>query len=45
LIYAQKKTFCNKLNFCFDCFQKNIRKQSDIDIDNNNIHNLKKLNV
>jgi hypothetical protein len=40
----RKKFFCNKLNFCSDCFQKNIRKQSDIDIDNN-IHNLKKLNV
>jgi len=24
LIYAQKKIFCYKLNFCFDCFQKNI---------------------
>ena len=41
----RKKLFCNKLNFCFDCFQKNIWKQSDIDIDINNIHNLKKLNV
>ena len=41
----RKKFFCNKLNFCFDCFQKNIWKQSDIDIDNNNIYNLKKLNI
>ena len=41
----RKKLFCNKLNFCFDCSQINIWKQSDIDIDINNIHYLKKLNV
>ena len=41
----RKKFFCNKLNFCFDCFQKKYWKQSDIDIDNNNIYNLKKLNI
>jgi len=40
------KPFCNKLTFFFDRFQKKYLKQSAIDIDNNNnIHNLKKLNV